>query len=180
MIKTEKQQAFHGKMLADSRDILEKHGITAILTNSALLGAHRDGDLIAHCPGVVLTTFYNEIKPKEHIIIKDFKKAGFKLVKHFINRNYKIRVEKEGLNVEIVAYSEEGKFYYRQLKKKRKVIPKKLLKPPYDKIILRGEKYTTPGNIEKFLNFLYVNWKTILDSKSTPSSYKTKKHMVVR
>jgi hypothetical protein len=180
MKKTEQQQQFHSEMLAKSRDILEKYNVTAILTNSALLGAFRDGDLISHCPGVVLTTFRSEIKPKEKFIIEDFKRAGFKIAKHFINKNYKLRVEKQGLNVEIVAYSEKGKYYYRKLKKKYKIIPKKLLRPPYTKIRLRGQTYNAPHNIKKFLRFLYEEWTVKLTSKSVPSKYKTKKHMVMK
>lgn len=167
-------------MIADCRDILNSHGITAILTNAALLGAFRDGDLIPHCYGAVLTTFRNEIKPKEKKVIEDLKQKGFKIVKHFINNNYKIRVDKGKFNIEIVAYSEDDKCYYRQLKKKRKVIPKKLLKPPYTKIKLRGEVYDAPHNIKKFLRFMYVDWTVKLGSGSAPSNYKTKSHMVIK
>ena len=178
MIKTEKQQIFHAKMLSDIRDILEKNNITAILTGSALLGARREGDLLAHCPGVVLSTFYDQIKPKENSVISDLKNAGFKIEKHFINRNYKIRVSKKGLNAEICGYSEAKKYYYRKIQNKTKIIPKKLLSPPWGSIELRGKLYKTPHNIEKYLRYTYKNWKVKMTG--TPSSYKTNKHMRIK
>lgn len=178
MIKTEAQQAFHSRMLSRVRDILEKNNITAILTGSALLGARREGDLLAHCPGVVLSTFYDQIKPKEDKVISELKKAGFKIEKHFINRNYKIRISKKGLNVEICGYSEAKKYYYRKLQNKTKIIPKKLLLPPWGSIELRGKTYKTPHNIDKYLIFTYKNWKAKMTG--TPSSYKTKKHMGIK
>jgi len=177
--KTEKQQIFHAKMLADVKNILDKYKIICILTNSALLGAYRDGDMIHHCPGAVLTTFYDQIKPLEFKIIDDLKKAGFKIIKHFINKSWKLKVGKEGLNIEIVGYQDSKKFYFRQMKKKKKVIPKKLLTAPYSKIKLRGVYYIAPRNIEKFLNYLYVDWTVKLTCAMSPSSYKTKNHVVV-
>jgi len=183
-MKTESQQKFQSKMLADCRDILEANGITAILTNSALLGAYRDGDLIPHCYGAVFTCFRSEVKPRELTLLKDLGRAGFKVVKHFINDNYKIRIIKpfdgKTFTIEIVAYSDNGQVYYRQLKKKKKIIPKKLLRPPYSKIKLRGETYTAPKNIPKFLRFLYVNWKIKRGPGGSPSAYKNGKHMVVK
>jgi hypothetical protein len=177
--KTEKQQIFHAKMLSDVKNILDKYNIICILTNSALLGVYRDGDMIHHCPGAVLTTFYDQIKPLEFKIIEDLKKLNFKILKHFINKSWKLKVGKEGLNIEIVGYQESKKFYYRQMKRKKKVIPKKLLKPPFSKIKLRGVVYNAPPNIEKFLNYLYNDWTIKLTSDTSPSSYKTTKHMVV-
>jgi hypothetical protein len=179
MKKTEKQQQFHAVITAEVYLILEMNGITSLLTNSALLGAYRDNDLISHCPGTVLTTFYDEIKPKEEIIIKRLKKKGFKIDKHFINRNWKLRVSKKGLNIEIVGYSLGKDNYYRKIKNKKKVIEKRFLMPPFGNIEVRGITFRCPKDIEGFLNFIYVDWRIKLTSNSSPSKYKSKRHMVI-
>lgn len=177
MLKTKKEQQNHLNMLIEITQLLNKYNIPALLTNSALLGAYRDGELIAHSLGVVISTFYDEIKPKEKIILSELKQDGFIIQKHFINRNWKIRVGKGRLNVEICGYSDGGDVWYRQLKNKRKVILKKFFMKPFGKIKLSGYEFNCPQDIEGFLNYLYNDWKIKLTSKSTPSKYKSDKHM---
>lgn len=171
----------HAKMLHAARNVLNKNGVLCLLTNSALLGAYRDEEMIPHAMGAVLTTFYNEIKPKSERIINELKEAGFKIQKHFVNRNFKIRLARGRLNIEIVGYSlsENGKYYYRKLRKKKKVIPAKYLKKPYSKIKLYNYEFLAPGDIESFLSFMYVDWRMKLTKKCSPSKYKTKNHMVI-
>jgi len=178
-IKTPIEQRRHAEMLATVDMILKKHKIRSILTNSALLGAHRDGEMIAHCQGAVLSTFYDDIKQVEKKILSELKKAGFAIVKHFNDRNYKIRVEKHGLNIEIVGYSFDGKNYYRQLHNKIKVIPGKYFNN-FGVIKLHEHIYTCPSDIEGFLSFLYKDWKKKIVSPGSPSAYKSKKHMVIK
>ena len=177
MIKTDEQQKLHAQMLVDCKNILTLYNVHPILTGSALLGYMREGQLIKWCPGVVLSCFRDEIIKHENAIICDLQTAGFKIIKHYNGLNYKIRAKKKSLNVEILGYSFDGENYYRQLKNKKKIIPKVFFDKTsiikfYDVIFL------APKNIKKFLEFCYVDWKTPMTG--SPSSYKNKSHMVVK
>ena len=178
-IKSEAEQQFHADMLSDVYDILKKNKVTAILTNGALLSAYKTGDLFPHAMGALFSTFYNEIKPKQNVLIKQFIKSKFKISKHFKGKNFKIRVKKGKFNIEVVGYTRGEKYYYRQLKNKKKVIPFEFLDPPYTTITLRQKAYRTTQNIEGLLNFLYNDWRAELTSKIAPSQYKTYNHMVI-
>lgn len=177
-IKTEQEQDKQVKMLKDTFQILTKYNVPAILTNSALLGAYRDGDLIPHCFGAVVTTFRNDIVKYETEITKSIQKKGYKVVKHFKNKNYKIRFVSGRLNIEICAYTEGEKYYYRQLKNKKKVIEKNFLQKPYGNILIRGEQFTTPSDIEGFLNFMYKDFTVKLEGQTSPTKYKTSNHVI--
>jgi len=177
--KTEREQQEHADMLAECKHILEKYNIPVILTGSALLGAYRDGDLVPWCPGVVISSYYKPLARNENAVIDDLKNAGFKIKRHLKNdENYKIRVIKNNLNVEILGYAKNKKYFYRKLSSKIKQTPKRFFTKPFGQITVRGETYNTPKDIEGFLEWVYVDWKTPTRSKS-PSTYKTKKHMVI-
>ena len=174
--KTEAEQIFHAKMLIDADKILRANKVPSILTNSALLGIYRDGNLIPWSMGVLLSTFYCDIAPKGGILLKAFRKAGFKISKYWTGKNYKIRLKKGKFNVEIVGYQKGVKWHYRELSNKKKVIPIQYLDPPYRKLKFHGYKFIVPRDIEGLLTFLYGNWQTPIMSKS-PGAYKTKEHM---
>jgi hypothetical protein len=178
--KTPEQQAQHFEMLCEVSTILNMLCITNILTGSALLGLYRDGELRPNCWGVTLTCFYDQIKPKEELIKNHLKLKGYKIEKHFINRNWKIRASKGQLQIEICGYSynPDKKIYYRKIKNKIKFIPIEFL----DKNMLFIKncfKFKVPFDIKKYLKFTYKDWKTPVNGRPSPSSYKTKKHMVV-
>lgn len=175
-LKTKKEHKQHFRMLLKVRDILNKNHVTPILTGSALLGAKRGRGMLFHCPGAVLSTYYSEIKPRENKIIKQLQKAGFKIQKRFVNRNYKIRVGYGRMNIEILGYSFNGKIYYRKLSNKIKVIPKIFFTKPLSKIKLGTHVFLAPRNIVGFLSFVYKNWKVV--QSGAPTSYKNKRHMI--
>ena len=92
-------------------------------------------------------------------------------------KNFKIRVDSGPYNIEIAGYNHRPGFYYRTLKRKEKVIPESLLKPPYKTIVLRGYGFVCPSDIDSFLSFVYLDWKTVIRS-ANPAEYKSKLHMV--
>ena len=181
--KSEIENKLQAKMLYKISQILKNHGVFSVLTNSALLGAYHQEKPIDYCWGAVLTTLYRCIKPEEDKIIKDLKKAGFKIKRHYKGKNYKIRLLKKKFHFEIVGYSPapfKG-YFYRELKNKKKVIPDEFILPPYSKVKLYNYNFTAPGNVFKFLKFLYVDPSYIFKSPGkSPSKYKTKNHMVIK
>lgn len=179
--KSELENKLQAKMLYKISKILEKHGVISILTNSALLGAYHLGKPINYCWGMVLTTFYDHIKPKEDKIIEDLKKTGFKIKRHYKGLNFKIRLKKKNFHFEICGYSHDprNKVYYRKLSNKKKVIPEYLL-DWITKIKLYDYEFQAPGDVLKFLEFLYTDPSHIFKSPGkSPSKYKTKNHMVI-
>lgn len=177
IIKNEQEQQFHAEMLADVKKVLDKYSVTNILTGSALLGLTRDGDMIPWCPGAVLTVFADEIEKSIVQIKKDLEGLGFVCGKYSFGKT-KLRVGKKNLNIEIVAYKKNNKYYYRNVGKRIKQYPQELLMPPHSKINLRGYEFNAPKDIIGFLEYTYTEWKTPMTGP--PSAYKTKKHQVMK
>lgn len=167
--KTELEQQQHIKMLADARDILNKHGVFYLLSGSALLGSARDGDLVKWCMGTVLIVKYDDVKKKENLIIEDIKKSGYKVTRHFKRHsNWKIRFDFGRINIEIVGYKKKNTVFRRKYKQFFKIIPAVFWKKPYKEVIIRGEKFQCPGKKIKYLIHLYgKNWVTPIKTKKT-------------
>lgn len=175
--KNEIEQIKHLEMLKDVKEILDNYKIINVLSGSALLGIYRDNELRPNCLGVTYNVFYDQIKSVEDEIKKELTKSGFKIERHFINRNWKIRASKGRLQIEICGYSAYGtNYYYRQLKKKQKLIPRKFMDET--KILeFKGIKFNVPEDIESFLEFMYNDWETPVDNQTSPTNYKTKNFM---
>lgn len=174
--KTPEEQKQHAQMLADVKKILDNYKITNILTGSALLGIYRNGILRPNCLGVTFSVFYEQIKPVELRIIVHLNYFGFKIERHFINRNWKIRASKGRLQIEICGYTSAYVNYYRKIKNKVKTIPKEFF-DNLAKIKYKGVKYNVPKDIEGFLKYCYKDWKTPVDKDISPSAYKSENHM---
>lgn len=162
--KTEKQQAFHNKMLADCQAVLKHNKLTPILTGSALLGYMRTGDLLTwYPPGSVFIIRYHEIKSEQHEqkIYDDLINSGFEIIKYFKKKNnWKITVRRDIFLIEITGFYKDGKNYARNNTKHRiKTIPKRFLSK-FQKIEIRGTEYICPFEIENYLSHLYTDWKT--------------------
>ena len=154
--KTELEQQEHIKMLADARDILNKHGLFYLISGSALLGSVRENDLIKWSLGAVLNVKFNEIKKKEKEVIEDIKSAGYKIKRHFKRgSNWKIRFDKGRLNIEIVGYVLHGANYRRHYRHYYKVIPAVFFKEPFGEVEIRGEKFLCPRKKMKYILHLY-------------------------
>jgi len=167
--KTEQQQIEHLKILQDTKLILDKYKIKNVLSGSALLGMHRDGNLIPWCHGVVLIVFYDEkLVSLAESIVEDLKQQDFKIVR-FSNKknNWKIRAGKGQLNIEIMGYSKEGDFYYRKANKRERNIPSRFFDEPLGEITMNdGNTYPCPEDIEGYLDHLYVTWETPIRTDS--------------
>ena len=175
--KTEKEQAFHAKMLSDCADVLEYFKIPYHLSNSALLGAYRDGDMIPWSNGAVLNVLYDDAKPYEDMIKKMLIDKGFIIVRHFKKQSkWKIRADKLKYNIEITGYYKNNGNYERKANKRIRTIPIKYIEGVKNHIELRGRIYPAPADIENFLNHMYVDWKTKIRTDKR-SEYKNHKHI---
>lgn len=167
--KTESEQKFHARMLADVQDILLYFGVTPILSNSALLGAVRSGDLLSWQTGVVLIVKYEEVKEIQLDIINELNAKGFIIKKLFAKRqDWKITAGKNNFIVEIVGYhhNNENSRYERKVHGHIKSVPDYFFNPPYEKIKLRDVEYNIPLNYTGYLKLLYgENWETPIRSR---------------
>lgn len=162
--KTEEQQITHARMLSDAQDILLSFGVVPILSNSALLGAVRDGDLVPWQTGVVLIVKWDDINPYMFDIINTINTKGYKITKFFKHKKeFKITIERDGLVVEITGYhyNKDNNKYERKCRSKYKSVPDYFFNPPYEQIEIRGTKYNIPLNYTGYLKLLYGNdWQT--------------------
>ncbi len=173
--KNPKQQKFHADMLADCKRVLDKYKVKSILSGSALLGVIRDNDLIPWSPGCILIVDFKEVKPFEDKIKGDLLKKGFRIARHFRKPgNWKIRADKNIINIEITGYNLKNHVYSRSSGKRIKVIPSRYLKNLIE-IEFKGMKYNIPVDYEKFLTHLYGNWRKVIKSEIR-HSYKAKSH----
>lgn len=175
--KNEKQQKFHAKMLSDSKIILDKHDIKYFIAGAALLGAIRENDLIKWERGLPLMVDSRQAIKKQSVLIKDFGKS-FTIGKCFSKvENWKIRMYRdfEGIKyfIEIVGHYKKGNEYLRKLKRKIKIIPSEFYDKPFKQIEIRGVKYNIPYNSEKFLTWVYGDWRTPIRSNN-PSKFRAK------
>ena len=177
--KTEDQQKQHAKMLDDCIKVLNNHNIYHYVSGSALIGYEREGDFIKWCPGIVLNVRTSQISIKQESIIKGLMENGFEIKRHFKgSRNWKIRIDKGLLNIEITGYFRNGENYYRKQGRIYKNIPAKL----FDSIIksqIRGVNIMIPEKHIEMLDHMYIDWRSPIRSKKH-KKYKSEKFLGIK
>ena len=161
-IRTNSELDLQEKGLIELSTLLNKVPITWFLSGGTLLGAVRDGDFIPWDWDVEVSVLTEEAISKEGPLINNLILAGFEIVK--IDRtyeNFKIVSQKYNVEYEILGRSLHGDF------RKRKMIST----PAYhfeknDVVQLRGKSYPCPNEKEKYLEFLYNNWRTPIRTDS--------------
>ena len=160
-IRSKYELQIRKKEFLESCKILEKLKINYFLVSGVLLGGIRDNKLISWDWDVELSVFSNVLEKKLNIIKNELKKKKFTIIKVNRKKN-QIKIDYFGkLDPSVTHYSIEGWSY----SKKRKVfwrnsyqIPEKFLKK-FSKVKFFGKYFNCPNNPEKFLEFLYGDWK---------------------
>ncbi|MDB9746737.1 LicD family protein [Candidatus Pelagibacter sp.] len=160
-IRSKYELEIRKKEFLESCKILEKLKINYFLVSGILLGAVRDKKLISWDWDIELSLFSDVLEKKLSIIENELIKKKFTIIK--INRKKnQLKIDYFGkLDQTVTCYSIESWSY----SKKRKVfwrnsyqIPEKFLKK-FSKVKLFGKYFNCPKNPEKFLEFLYGDWK---------------------
>ena len=160
-IRSKYELKIRKKEFLESCKILEKLKINYFLVSGVLLGGIRDNKLISWDWDVELSVFSDVLEKKLNLIENELKKKKFTIIK--INRKKnQIKIDYFGkLDPSVTHYSIEGWSY----SKKRKVfwrnsyqIPEKFLKK-LSKVKFFGKYFNCPKNPEKYLEFMYGNWK---------------------
>ncbi len=142
------------KGLKEVRDILNTHEIPYYIVGGALLGAIRDGDFIKWDWDVDIETKMEDILPKQDQLILALKNDEFKIYLHNTSwTDFKIIAQKYGATYEIFGYLKMGGMRYRRRSFHSDY-------PGGGEIILRGEKYSTFQQPERYLKWIYGNWET--------------------
>ncbi len=137
-----------------------KKKLTPILTGSALIGIYRDKKLI-NCEAI-FNIDHATIKGKHVRLSETLRACGYQ-TRIFTGREKEklvISDKKNGVRVQILSFHKTKRYYFRR--KKRHEI-RCILCPFYDKlgfIEYRGHRFTCPANIEKYLEYIYLDWKT--------------------
>ena len=175
--KTEEEQIIHAVMLSDCYFICAKHGLNPILSGGALLGAVRDKGLISWSMGAIIIVDSDIAIKKQDEILSDLEKSGLKITRHFRRRkNWKIRADIGILNIEIVGYFRQQKFFVRDTGTRLKIIPAHFFEN-LTSIELHGARYSCPADCDEYLTHLYGNWKTPIKSNNA-GDYRASSHTV--
>jgi len=161
-----KDNAF--KNLCVVYDILNKHGVKCCLSHGALLGAHRDKDLIGGDNDIDLwadmATSGNRLAMEQEL-----RDVGFyvppigdkdKPVDPETNMPYSDTVAiKDGEKIEIWWFVKQNNFYVYDIYRDSHIKFSKRFYEPLSKILLRGVEFNCPSHIEDWLSLVYGDWK---------------------
>lgn len=128
-----------------------------MLSDGALLGAVREGDLIPWDWDSELSLLYDEVKDRGPDIVEDLRGAGFTVRKAvFRRRDWKINASRHpGYKVTLRAWYLHGDCYRRE----RFSLPRRFLEERCE-IELRGERYQAPADLDGYLTHVYGDWRT--------------------
>jgi len=155
-IRTEEELDLQAQGLKEVRDILNALEIPYYLSGGTLLGVIRDGDFIKWDWDVGLDTKAEYVRPKQDVLVATLKKSGFHIRTHIPTKTYfKIEAIKYRTIYEVVGYFKLGKMRCRH----GHYFPDIHCQGATE-VVLRGEKYTTFNLPEKYLEWVFGDWKT--------------------
>ncbi len=165
------------KDLTDIKRILDEENFTFWMIGGTLLGAIRDNDWIKWDEDVDLAVYNEDLIPKYNILKEKFMKAGFifrdaeKPVGIKINLyRYKQKNSIDGLYLDPHYQNNE----YR-LSRKRKH-PRKYFEQ-YGDIKFKGMVFRVPSPPEKYISFMYKDWKNPIKRSRPQKEWRNKKMM---
>ena len=156
VLRSDEELELRARGLVEIRDILNGLGIPYCLSGGALLGAIRDGDFIRWDWDVEIDTRTECVHPKREALISELESARFQIIKHDSSKmNFKVKAAKYGSRYEILGYYRMGRMRYRRMSR----YPDSLLDGASE-VPLRGERYSTFQVPERYLEWMYGEWKT--------------------
>ena len=164
-------------------DVLVNNNIKCFLTGGSLLGAYRDGGELPadNYPGGNFNVVADEIQKNYKKLKRDFIDLGFRPVRGSENRTFtifvksKIKSEKTKIQCELIGYEKNGDMYERKAKF-LKVIPSEFFEKQFKKVIFLDYKYPAPHDIEKYLEWLYIEWK-VKNNSTKEKNLKNSNHI---
>jgi len=158
MVKNRREAMF------DAMEVLTEAGLRFWIGNGALLGIYRDGELIEWDNDVEFNCRTEDLKIKHRHVRKLAKRKNFTVGDY---KKHKFGLLRDGENMSIAGHKLRG--IYRVRKKRR--VPAKFFGEGY--VEYRGIRLPCHTPIEKYLKWIYADWKT--PTKGKPKQYLNKK-----
>ena len=160
------------KDLLDTKKILDKENITFWLIFGTLLGAIRENDFLKWDDNINIAIYKEDLLPKYNILKNKFISNNFIVRKIPKPKGTKINLYKNNHKIAI-----EGLYLDPSYKNNKYRLSNKFKHPrkyfeEYGKINFIGETFRVPSPVEKYLKFLYKNWKIPVLSKDLKKGYK--------
>jgi LicD family len=149
------------RTLEDAASALTYSGIPFFLTYGTALGAIREGDFLAHDGDIDLGAFSEDFVPRASVLAAALIDEGFEVRNLIVpfTRCWAIKCSKRGINVDIVAWTQQRSFRFNPNTDLDFVhaLHSKLLEN-LSLVSLRGGSYSCPG--EAYLAETYGDWRT--------------------
>ncbi len=161
VIRTAEEKKIQGEVIGEVRDILAGKGIFPVLNTGTVLGIFREGDFIDWDWDTEFFLLYEQVKDMQEELQEELVESGFEIkMVRYEKRNWKIRASKKHWNVELCAWSIEGRYYIRKMNGGRSIyaIPVNYF-DNLDGIEFYGKRYYVPKEYDGFLTHLYGDWR---------------------
>jgi len=164
-LKTDIKKEEYEKDLLDIKEILNKHDIEFWLIFGTLLGAIRDNDFLAWDDNINIAVYEEDFLPKIYDIKESFIEKGFifRIIPKKIGTKINLHRFKHKNSLEALFLDENYKNNRYRLSNSFKH-PRKYFEE-YGTIKFKGGIFRVPSPAEKYLSFLYKDWKTPISLK---------------
>jgi len=141
--------------LVETDRILRAAKIPYWISFGTLLGFYREGGVIPGDNDVDFCCKTESLLGKEKQVARALRKIGFKTKVHGEEKKLKVIGICEGVEVAIAAFRKKGVYRMRNTWR----IPSRFFADP-GKIVCYGREYPCHAPIEKYLEWVYSDWKT--------------------
>ncbi len=167
------------KDLIDIKNVLDKNSVDFWLIGGTLLGAFRDHDFISWDDDVDVAVYEEDLLPKYDDLKKDFILSGFIFREIKKEMGTKITLLRYGI-INTQKNSIDGLFLnkkyendkYRLSRMRRH--PRKFFEN-YKTMEFKGTTFRVPSPPEKYLSFMYNNWKKPIKDSRPEKEWRNKK-----
>jgi phosphorylcholine metabolism protein LicD len=161
------------RLLTEAKEILDRVGVPHFLIQGTALGAYRDNGFTPTERDIDIGFLQEEFEPFSLELFNEFASRGFKarLVSEPFKRNRSLKVKKNGIKIDMVAYLiwENFRFCSSLLEEYSIVHPRQNLEN-YETVELFGMTFKVPSPIEVYLAHEYgPDWETPTDTHISAS-----------